>query len=172
MYLLNNATCPCGFVTDCIFQIALHVPVDLLLLLPRDDTRWMHRIWVQDAVSGISSVQQNCPDILRARGTLSGTQALTQTTVFHKRDTAAETWITCSNSHLACECKIHKLHLRYIRINIIGGRCHRYFCRNKTHLSRQKYACHDKTFVVTKLCLSWQNFVTKLVCGKYLQQQT
>ena len=39
-------------------------------------------------------------------------------------------------------------------------------CRDKTRLlSRQKYACHDKTFVATKLCLSRQIFVTtKVFC--------
>ena len=45
---------------------------------------------------------------------------------------------------------------------IVGGSCHKYhFCRDKTRvgrgktrlLSRQKYACHDKTFVATKLRL-------------------
>ena len=41
---------------------------------------------------------------------------------------------------------------------IIGGSCHKYhFCRDKTRpLSRQKYACRDKRFVATKLCLSRQ----------------
>ena len=36
----------------------------------------------------------------------------------------------------------------------------------KTHLlSRQKYACHDKTFVTTKWYLSWQNiFVVINIC--------
>ena len=47
-----------------------------------------------------------------------------------------------------------------------GGSCHKYhFCRDKIHLlSRQKYACREKTFVATKLCLSWQNIfvATKL----------
>ena len=34
----------------------------------------------------------------------------------------------------------------------------KHVCRDKTRLLlRQKYACHDKRFVVTKLCLSWQN---------------
>ena len=35
-----------------------------------------------------------------------------------------------------------------------------FVCRDKTRLlSRQKYACHDKTFVATKLCLSQQSRV-------------
>ena len=37
---------------------------------------------------------------------------------------------------------------------IIGGSCHKYFCRDKRRvLLQQKCACHDKSFVVTKLCL-------------------
>ena len=73
---------------------------------------------------------------------------------------------------------------------IIGGICHKYnFCHNKSFvvtnrclswqntsfvmtkicLSWQKYACRDKSFVTTKLCLlrwtclSWQNFC----CNKH-----
>ena len=35
-----------------------------------------------------------------------------------------------------------------------------FVCRDKTRLlSRQKYACHDKTFVATKICLSQQSRV-------------
>ena len=50
-----------------------------------------------------------------------------------------------------------------------GGSCHKYhFCRDKIHLlSRQKYACREKTFVATKLCLSWQNI---FVATKRLSQ--
>ena len=51
------------------------------------------------------------------------------------------------------------------------------FFHYKTHLLlRQKYACRDKTFVVTELCLSWQNIfvATKLLswqiffCNKHM----
>ena len=50
---------------------------------------------------------------------------------------------------------------------IIGGSHRKYhFCRDKkclsqqkSLLSRQKYACHDKTFVASKLCLSRQSRV-------------
>ena len=57
--------------------------------------------------------------------------------------------------------------------SIVGGSCYNYkyhfvvtkvllwqahVCCNKTHrLSQQKYACHNKTFVMTKLCLLQQN---------------
>ena len=62
------------------------------------------------------------------------------------------------------------------KLSIIGGSCHKYhFCRDKIRLlSRQKYACRDKTFVATNVlprqayfcrnkrrvlsCLSRQNF--------------
>ena len=51
--------------------------------------------------------------------------------------------------------------------SITDGRCHKYhYCRDKhvCHdkarlLLRQKYACRDKTFVATKLCLSRQTRV-------------
>ena len=47
---------------------------------------------------------------------------------------------------------------------IIGGSCHKYnFCRHK------HYACSDKTFVPTKLCLSRQNI---FVATKLLSRQT
>ena len=48
------------------------------------------------------------------------------------------------------------------------------FCSNKTHLlSRQKYACCDKTFVATSLPLSWQTQNTSFVMTKVcLSQQT
>ena len=50
---------------------------------------------------------------------------------------------------------------------LIGGSCHKYhFCCNR---SIYMYACCDKPFVVTKLCLLWQNF-----CGNnfFLSWQT
>ena len=45
----------------------------------------------------------------------------------------------------------------------------------QTCLSQQKYACHHKCFVVTKLCLSWQNIyliqnifvMTNICCDKH-----
>ena len=40
-------------------------------------------------------------------------------------------------------------------------------CDKRRLLSRQKYACHDKTFVVTNIFLLWQNFCP----NKYLSQQ-
>ena len=47
----------------------------------------------------------------------------------------------------------------------IGMRCHKYhFCHDKheTHLlSRQRYACREKTFAATKACLSRQNILVK-----------
>ena len=55
------------------------------------------------------------------------------------------------------------------RIFIIGGSCHKYqrFCRDKhvSHLlSRQTYACCNKTSVAKKKCLSRQNiFITTKV---------
>ena len=50
---------------------------------------------------------------------------------------------------------------------IIGGNCHKYhFCPDKRRLlSRQKYACRNKSFVATKSCLLRQNiFVTTNIC--------
>ena len=59
--------------------------------------------------------------------------------------------------------------------SIIGRSCHKYLsqvskvlswqthvCHDKTRLLlRQKYACRDKTFVATKLCLSGQNIFVR-----------
>ena len=61
-----------------------------------------------------------------------------------------------------------------VQFYIIGGSWHKYhFCRDKTLvclLSWRKYACRDKTFVATKLCLSqqqklsWHIFVAINTC--------
>ena len=46
------------------------------------------------------------------------------------------------------------------KLVIIGGSCHKYRVRaTKRLLSRQKYACHDKTFVVTNIILSRQKLL-------------
>jgi len=74
--------------------------------------------------------------------------------------------MTICNTHTHTHSHIVKLTLS----TIIGGSCPKY------------HFCHDKTcfFVVTKWCLSWQNFVMtnlflsrqKFCCKKYLSQQT
>ena len=65
-------------------------------------------------------------------------------------------------------------HMSGCRFSIIGGSCHKYhFCCDK-HMFVTCLSCkaggQNVSFVITKVCLSWQNFChNKIVChDKYL----
>ena len=63
-------------------------------------------------------------------------------------------------------CQQNLCHDKYLlQQTILSHQAYFFHDKHKTCLlSGQKYACHDKTFVVTNTCLSWQIFVrTKLV---------